>query len=385
VAKSVLRAAVALWALTAGQTQALTITLANSFNFGSSSYRIYYADQAISWTEARNQALSLGGGHDLASINSQAENDLVYVNLNNPSLWNGGTAYGRGGPWIGLFQPAGSPEPAGGWQWVDGTSAISPNYNNWSINQPDNRSVLGSQVEGYGHFFGNGRWNDQENFVSESSLTPDQPFGFVVEAPAPALTFTLANSFNFGGRSYRTYYADRAISWAEARNQALSLGGGYDLASINSQAENDLIFANLNNPSLWNGGTAYGRGGPWIGLFQPAGSPEPEGGWQWVDGTSAISPNYNNWGVNQPDNRSVVGIQVEGYGQFLGNGRWNDQENFVSEPSLSPDQPFGFVVEAPAAPGPLPIFGAAAGFGFSRNLRRRIKNSVNPVSSSDNI
>ena len=385
MAKSVLRAAVALWALTAGQAQALTITLANSFNFGSSSYRIYYADQAISWTEARNQALSLGGGHDLASINSQAENDLVYVNLNNPSLWNGGTAYGRGGPWIGLFQPAGSPEPAGGWQWVDGTSAISPNYNNWSINQPDNRSVLGSQVEGYGHFFGNGRWNDQENFVSESSLTPDQPFGFVVEAPAPALTFTLANSFNFGGRSYRTYYADRAISWAEARNQALSLGGGYDLASINSQAENDLIFANLNNPSLWNGGTAYGRGGPWIGLFQPAGSPEPEGGWQWVDGTSAISPNYNNWGVNQPDNRSVVGIQVEGYGQFLGNGRWNDQENFVSEPSLSPDQPFGFVVEAPAAPGPLPIFGAAAGFGFSRNLRRRIKNSVNPVSSSDNI
>ena len=385
MAKSVLRAAVALWALPAGQTQALTITLANSFNFGSSSYRIYYADQAISWTEARNQALSLGGGHDLASINSQAENDLVYVNLNNPSLWNSGTAYGRGGPWIGLFQPAGSPEPAGGWQWVDGTSAISPNYNNWSINQPDNRSVLGSQVEGYGHFFGNGRWNDQENFVSESSLNPDQPFGFVVEAPAPALTFTLANSFNFGGRSYRTYYADRAISWAEARNQALSLGGGYDLASINSQAENDLIFANLNNPSLWNGGTSYGRGGPWIGLFQPAGSPEPAGGWQWVDGTSAISPNYNNWGVNQPDNRSVVGIQVEGYGQFLGNGRWNDQENFVSEPSLSPDQPFGFVVEAPAAPGPLPIFGAAAGFGFSRKLRRRIKNSVNPVSSSDNI
>jgi hypothetical protein len=385
MAKSALLAAVTLWALTAGQAQALTITLANSFKFGSSSYGIYYADQAISWTEARNQALSLGGGHDLASINSQAENDLIYVNLNNPSLWNGGTAYGRGGPWIGLFQPAGSPEPSGGWQWVDGTSAISPNYNNWSINQPDNRSVLGSQVEGYGHFFGNGRWNDQENFVSESSLTPDQPFGFVVEAPAPALTFTLANSFNFGGSTYRAYYADRAISWTEARNQALSLGGGYDLASINNQAENDLIFANINNPSLWNDGTAYGRGGPWIGLFQPAGSPEPAGGWQWVDGTSAISPNYNDWGVNQPDNRSVMGIQVEGYGQFFGNGRWNDQENFVSEPSLTPDQPFGFVVEAPAAPGPLPIFGAAAGFGFSRNLRRRIKNSVNPVSSSDNI
>jgi hypothetical protein len=385
IAKSALGAAVALWALTAGHAQALTIALANSFSFGGSSYRTYYADQAISWTEARNQALSLGGGYDLASINSQAENDLIFAYIHNPLLWNGGTAYGRGGPWIGLFQPAGSPQPAGGWQWVDGTSALSPNYNNWSPGQPDNRSVLGIQVEGYGQFFGNGRWNDQENYVSEPSLIPDQPFGFVVEAPGPALTFTLANSFNFGGSLYRTYYANQIISWTEARNHALSLGGGFDLVSINSQAENDLIFANINNPSLWNGGTAYGRGGPWIGLFQPTGSPEPAGGWQWVDGTSAINPYYNNWSVNQPDNRSVLGIQVEEYGQFFGNGRWNDQENYVSEPSLIPDQPFGFVVEAPAAPGPLPIFGAAAAFGFSRKLRRRIRNSVNPVSSSDTI
>jgi hypothetical protein len=87
---------VAQWAITAGQAQALTITLANSFNFGGSSYRTYYVDQAISWTEARNKALSLGGGFDLASINSQAENDLIFANTNNPSLWNGGTAYGRG-------------------------------------------------------------------------------------------------------------------------------------------------------------------------------------------------------------------------------------------------------------------------------------------------
>jgi hypothetical protein len=35
-----------------------------------------------------------------------------------------------------------------------------------------------------------------------------------------------------------------------------------------------------------------------------------------------------------------------------------------------------------AAPGPLPIFGAAAAFGFSRKLRNRIKTSANSVSSS---
>ena len=202
---------------------------------------------------------------------------------------------------------------------------------------------------------------------------------------AQALSITLANSFNFGGSSYRTYYADRPITWAEARDQALSLGGGYDLTSINSGPENDFIFANISNPLMWNGGTAYSGGGPWIGLYQPAGSPEPSGGWRWVDGTSALSPNYNNWSPGQPDNMSVSGIQVEGYGQFIGDGGWNDLENVITELSLTQYQPVGFVAEAPPVPGPLPIFGAAAAFGFSRNLRRRIKNSVNPVSSSDII
>ena len=40
------------------------------------------------------------------------------------------------------------------------------------------------------------------------------------------------------------------------------------------------------------------------------------------------------------------------------------------------------VSDAAAAPGPLPIFGAAAAFGFSRKLRKHIKSNGNPVSSS---
>ncbi len=35
-----------------------------------------------------------------------------------------------------------------------------------------------------------------------------------------------------------------------------------------------------------------------------------------------------------------------------------------------------------AVPGPLPVLGAAAAFGFSRKLRKRIKRSANLVSSS---
>ena len=35
-----------------------------------------------------------------------------------------------------------------------------------------------------------------------------------------------------------------------------------------------------------------------------------------------------------------------------------------------------------SVPGPLPLFGVAAAFGYSRKLRKRIKSSANPVSSS---
>jgi len=217
--------------------------------------------------------------------------------------------------------------------------------------------------------------------VAKSALGAAVALGSLAAGQAQALTFTLANSFSFGGSSYRTYYADGPISWTQARTQALSLGGGYDLASINSAAENTLIFNNINNSSMWSGGSPYSFGGPWIGLFQPDGSTEPAGGWQWVDGTSAITPNYNAWSPGQPDNKMISGMQVEGFGQFIGDG-WNDLENVSS---LTQYQPVGFVAEAPPVPGPLPIFGAAAAFGFSRNLRRRIKNSINPVSSSDTI
>ena len=47
-----------------------------------------------------------------------------------------------------------------------------------------------------------------------------------------------------------------------------------------------------------------------------------------------------------------------------------DPSSADNPPSISESQP------TPAAPGPLPIFGAAAAFGASRQLRRRIKASA---------
>lgn len=54
---------------------------------------------------------------------------------------------------------------------------------------------------------------------------------------------------------------------------------------------------------------------------------------------------------------------------------------FTSFLSADPTAPFDFTVQR-EVPGPLPALGAAAAFGFSRKLRKRIKGGNNAVSST---
>jgi hypothetical protein len=84
----------AVGVLGAGQAEALTISLYNSFDYGNSTYRSYLADQEISWTTASNYATgvtatgltgpALGGLWNLVSINSAAENAAIFSNINDP-------------------------------------------------------------------------------------------------------------------------------------------------------------------------------------------------------------------------------------------------------------------------------------------------------------
>ncbi len=59
--------------------------------------------------------------------------------------------------------------------------------------------------------------------------------------------------------------------------------------------------------------------------------------------------------------------------------------NSLNPPSLPGVTVFSSSTRTSAVPGPLPLFGAATAFGFSRKLRKRIKSSANPVSSSYTI
>lgn len=137
---------------------------------------IYTVSGGITWNDAKSLAESLSylgvQGH-LATITSKAENDFIINNLGGPDLLN---RY-----WLGGFQPPGSPEPDGNWQWVTGEPWI---YANWASGEPNNcyggemgGAPAGSDEERL-HFWGyTGQWNDME----ESSYQP----GLIVEYDIP--------------------------------------------------------------------------------------------------------------------------------------------------------------------------------------------------------
>jgi hypothetical protein len=106
------------------------------------------------------------------------------------------------------------------------------------------------------------------------------------------------------GHFYDIIAVPDGITWEQAQFDAMARGGY--LATITSAAEQDFIFWNLvNNPMFWDFEfePPYENlaAGPWIGAFQPPGSPEPAGGWQWVHGEGLLEETYANWGPWSPD------------------------------------------------------------------------------------
>lgn len=166
-------------------------------------YRAVVVPDGLTWQEAKQRA-EADGGH-LVTITSAEENARVYSLIaENPDFWVNvdvtTTVDGEEtaiqvslGPWIGLYQPPGSPEPAGGWIWVTGETS---DYTNWfgevvvEAAEPNN---LGG-VEHFGHFFTQGldargdTWNDMVNSVADFAEVGVEfvgdvhdPRGYIVE------------------------------------------------------------------------------------------------------------------------------------------------------------------------------------------------------------
>lgn len=118
---------------------------------------IYVPCVGISWSDAKAEAESSSyagmNGH-LATITSQGENDFIV------------STFGISDYWLGGFQPAGSSEPTGNWQWVTGEKW---DYTNWDISGEPNNYYQGEygedscpigSAENTLHFHSNSLWSD---------------------------------------------------------------------------------------------------------------------------------------------------------------------------------------------------------------------------------
>lgn len=113
------------------------------------------------------------------------------------------------------------------------------------------------------------------------------------------------------GHTYRLVIGPE-LRWEQARlaatSQLLGTSSGY-LATITSIEEQNFITGKF--------GAAILPWGAWLGGFQPAGSAEPAGNWQWVTGEPF---DFTNWVAGEPNNNGD-----EKYLQLFVNGNlWND-------------------------------------------------------------
>ena len=99
------------------------------------------------------------------------------------------------------------------------------------------------------------------------------------------------------------------LTFSDAETLAESQGAY--LLTITSQAEQDFISEHV----IANG-YRYRIGG-----FQPEGSPEPDGGWEWITGEPFT---YTNWHRGEPNNDISLGLAGEdSLVLWIGN-QWND-------------------------------------------------------------
>lgn len=152
----------------------------------------------------------------------------------------------------------------------------------------------------------------------------------------PVLLALIACSFPFAAGSTPVYWdpADggnghyydavdvtNGITWPEAVSAATAAGG--HLCTITSAEENQFVATLIQmNPHLLIPVDDTTRG-PWIGGFQPPGSPEPDGGWTWITGEPW---SFTAWAAGEPNNSAGVENSLHFYcrpaGTLLTN--WND-------------------------------------------------------------
>lgn len=162
------------------------------------------------------------------------------------------------------------------------------------------------------------------------------------------------------------YVSSGNLNWYQAAYLAQD-AGGY-LASITSEDENTFVFELVSDEKyFWSfpeEGEHYGISiGPYLGGYQPDGSKEPDGGWQWLSGEDW---DYTNWAQNLDDgvidqdprnntqpNDSGDGQPIMGFGELnVPVPTWGDYMDSVASYGVerTPGTVYGFIIEYESMP-----------------------------------
>lgn len=140
-------------------------------------YELVNHGSDLNWTSANANANAMSHlsrpGH-LVTLTSAAEQNFIDTYIR-PDMGDHA--------WIGLFQPPGTSEPYGGWQWVTGEPV---SYTHWNAGEPNNAPSYGDE-DWTMLYSSTGLWNDYWN-------KSDIPL-YIVEydaPPAPAVPVPLA-------------------------------------------------------------------------------------------------------------------------------------------------------------------------------------------------
>lgn len=139
----------------------------------------------IGWSVAKRFAESqehIGLSGYLVTVTSQAENDFLCTILD--SLVENPDHDFDSACWLGGYQPAGSTEPGGGWQWVTGEPW---GFTNWNAGEPNDFGGSEDRLAMYTKYAEAGdplgTWNDAPG---------DYRYVFVIEySPEPATLLLL--------------------------------------------------------------------------------------------------------------------------------------------------------------------------------------------------
>ena len=109
----------------------------------------------------------------------------------------------------------------------------------------------------------------------------------------PSLGFEILTSFRIGDSAYFLLNNPSGITYAQAEAEAARFGGA--LTSIETQAENDAIFATIGRyDAAWASASGSRHLGPWIGA-----SKDSNGAFEWESGAPF---NFENWAFGEPNN-----------------------------------------------------------------------------------